>query len=55
MARLPLSVVIAFVLPLILIVVNLIWHIGGILVLILLFLWLGLGVFFLTPEDRATP
>ncbi len=55
MARLPLSVVIAFVLPLILIVVNLIWHFGGILVLILLFLWLGLGVFFLTPEDRATP
>ncbi len=52
MARIPLSVIIAFVVPLVLIVVNLIWHFGGILVLILLILWLGLGVFFLTPEDR---
>ena len=55
MARIPLSVILAFVVPLILIVVNLIWQVGGILVLILLFLWLGLGVFFLTPEDRTTP
>lgn len=52
MARIPLSVIVAFVVPLVLIVVNLIWHFGGILVLILLILWLGLGVFFLTPEDR---
>ncbi len=52
MARIPLSVIIAFVVPLILIVVNLIWQVGGIFVLILLILWLGLGVFFLTPEDR---
>jgi len=52
MARFPLAILIAFVLPLILIVVNLIWHFGGILVLIALFIWLGLGVFFLTPEDR---
>ncbi len=55
MARIPLSVIIAFVVPLVLIVVNLIWHYGGILVLILLFIWLGFGVFFLTPEDHATP
>ncbi len=53
MARVSLALVIAFVLPLVLIVVNLVWQIGGILVLILLFTWLGLGVFFLTPEDRG--
>lgn len=55
MARIPLAVILAFVVPILLIAVNLIWHVGGILVLILLFIWLGLGVFFLTPEDRATP
>lgn len=55
MARIPLSVIIAFLVPILLIVVNLVWHVGGILVLILLFIWLGLGVFFLTPEDHATP
>mgnify|MGYP006267459497 CR=1 FL=1 len=55
MARIPWSVIVAFVVPLILIVVNLVWQIGGILVLMLLILWIGLGVFFLTPEERATP
>ncbi len=55
MARIPWSVIVAFVVPLILIVVNLVWQIGGILVLMLLILWIGLGVFFLTPEERSTP
>ncbi|HYM40989.1 MAG TPA: hypothetical protein VEY12_12750 [Thermoplasmata archaeon] len=55
MARVPVSIIVAFVLPLVLILVNLIWHVGGILVLILLLIWIGLGVFFLTPEDRPTP
>lgn len=55
MARIPLSVIIAFVLPLILIVVNLVWNVGGILVLMLLLIWIGLGVFFITPEERTTP
>ena len=55
MARFPLSVLIAFVVPLVLIIVNLIWQVGGILLLIGLFIWLGLGVFFLTPEDRPAP
>ena len=55
MARVPLSILIAFVLPVILIVVNLITHVGGILLLILLFIWLGLGVFLLTPEEHSAP
>lgn len=55
MARIPLSILLGFVAPLVLIVVNLAFHLGGILVLILLVMWLGLGVFFITPEDRGTP
>jgi hypothetical protein len=55
MARIPLSLIVGFVVPLVLIVVSLVWNFGGILVLILLLIWLGLGVFFLTPEDRGTP
>ena len=54
MARIPWSLIVGFVVPLALIVVNLVWHLGGILVLILLLIWLGLGVFFITPEDRGT-
>lgn len=54
MARIPLSVVVGFVVPLILIVVNLIWGYGGILGLILLFVWIGLAVFLITPEDKET-
>ena len=54
MARVPWSVLIGFVAPLILIIVNLIWGFGGILVFILLVCWLGLAVFLITPEDGAT-
>jgi hypothetical protein len=55
MARIPWSLIVGFVVPLVLIVANLVWKLGGILILILLLIWLGLGVFFLTPEDRGTP
>lgn len=41
-----------FVLPILLIAVNLIWGFGGILALILLILWIGGAVFFLIPEER---
>jgi len=54
MARIPWSLIVGLVIPLILIVVNLVWTLGGILILILLLLWLGLGVIFVTPEDRGT-
>ncbi len=53
MARIPWSVIVGFVVPLILIVVNLVTHIGGLLVLILLFCWVGLAVFLITPEDKT--
>ena len=52
MARIPLSVLVGFVLPIILIVINLVWGYGGILVFILLVLWIGVSVFLITPEDR---
>lgn len=55
MARIPWSLIVGLVVPLLLIVVNLVWQLGGVLVLILLLMWLGLGVFFITPEDRGTP
>ncbi len=54
MARIPWSVIIGFVVPLVLIAVNLIWGFGGILVFILLVCWLGLAVFLTVPEDRGT-
>jgi len=54
MARVPWSLLIGFVAPLILMVVNLVWGYGGILVFILLVCWLGLAVFLTTPEDRGT-
>lgn len=55
MARIPWSLIVGFVVPLVLIVVNLVWRLGGVLILILLLIWLGLGVFFITPEDRGAP
>jgi len=55
MARIPLSVIVGFVVPLVLMLVNLIWGYGGLLVFILLVIWLGLAVFLITPEDRGTP
>lgn len=42
-----------FVLPILLIGVNLIWGFGGILAFILLVLWIGVAIFFLIPEDRT--
>ncbi len=54
MARLHLPLIIGFIVPLLLIAVNLIWGYGGLLVFILLVIWLGLAVFMLTPEDRGT-
>lgn len=53
MARIPWSVIVGFVVPLILIVVNLATHIGGLLFLIVLFSWIGLAVFLITPEDKS--
>jgi hypothetical protein len=49
-----LSAFVGFVLPLILIAVNLIWGYGGILVFILLVLWIGGAVFFSIPEESTT-
>ncbi len=54
MARFPLAVIVGFVVPLVLIVVNLVLGYGGLLVFILLVVWLGLAVFLITPEDRGT-
>ncbi len=54
MARIPWSVIIGFVVPLVLIAVNLVLGYGGLLVFILLVSWLGLAVFLMTPEDRGT-
>ncbi len=53
MARVPWSVIVGFVVPLVLIVVNLVTHIGGLLFLIILFCWVGLAVFLMTPEDKS--
>ncbi len=54
MARLHLPVLIGFVVPLVLIVVNLALGYGGLLAFILLVVWIGLAVFLVTPEDRGT-
>jgi hypothetical protein len=54
MARIPWSALIGFVVPLVLIIINLVWGVGGILVFIMLVCWLGLAVFLMTPEDRRT-
>lgn len=54
MVRLHLPLVVGFLVPLILIVVNLWLGYGGILVFVLLVIWLGLAVFLVTPEDRGS-
>ncbi len=54
MARLHLPIIIGFVVPLILIVLNLWLGYGGLLVFILLVIWVGLAVFLITPEDHET-
>ncbi len=54
MARLHLPIIVGFLVPLILIVINLALGYGGLLVFILLVVWLGLAVFLLTPEDHGT-
>ncbi len=54
MARLHLPVVVGFIVPLVLIAVNLIWGYGGLLAFILLVVWLGLAVLLVTPEDKGT-
>ncbi len=54
MARLHLPVIIGFIVPLVLIAVNLVLGYGGLLGFILLVIWLGLAVFLVTPEDRGT-
>lgn len=48
-----LATFLGFVLPLVLIAVNLIWGFGGILAFILLVLWIGVSIFFLIPEERT--
>ena len=52
MARVPLSVIAGFVVPLLLILVNLILGYGGILVFILLVVWMGLAIVLILPEER---
>ena len=54
MARVPLSVIVGFVVPLLLIVVNLVLGYGGILAFIFLVVWIGLAVFLTMPEDKGT-
>jgi hypothetical protein len=54
MARLHLPILIGFVLPLALVVVNLALGYGGLLAFIFLVIWLGLAVFLVTPEDHGT-
>ncbi len=54
MARFPLSIIVGFVVPIVLIAVNLVLGYGGLLAFILLVVWLGLAVFLITPEDRGT-
>ncbi len=53
MAKISWSVILGFVVPLILIVINLALGYGGLLVLILLLTWIGLAVFLTTPEDKS--
>jgi len=53
MARIPWSVIVGFVVPLILIAVNRLLGYGGLLVFILLVCWLGLAVFVMAPEDKS--
>lgn len=54
MARIPWTVIVGFLVPLVLIAVNLALGYGGILVFILLVCWIGLAVFLTIPEDRGT-
>ncbi len=53
MARFPGIFLIAFVLPLVLLFVNLIWGTGGILVTIVLFVWIGLAVILMPSEAEG--
>lgn len=54
MPRMHLPILIGFVVPLVLIVVNLALGYGGLLAFIFLVIWLGLAVFLVTPEDLGT-
>ncbi len=54
MARIPLSLIVGFVVPLVLIIINLALGYGGILAFIFLVVWLGLAVFLIVPEDKGT-
>lgn len=53
MARFPGVFLIAFILPLALLLVNLIWGYGGILVTIILFVWIGLAVTLVPSEAEG--
>ncbi len=53
MARLTWPVFIGFILPLILLVVNVVLGYGGILGLILLFVWIGAAVILVYPEETT--
>ncbi len=54
MAQIPWSVIVGFIVPLVLIVVNLALGYGGILAFIFLVVWLGMAVFLIVPEDKGT-
>ncbi|MEK6986532.1 MAG: hypothetical protein AABX97_00370 [Candidatus Thermoplasmatota archaeon] len=53
MARWSWSVFLGFIVPLLLLVVNLVWGYGGILALILLFIWVGMAVVLVLPEETV--
>ncbi len=53
MVRWSWPVFVGFVIPLLLVVVNLALGYGGILVLIVLFIWIGMAVVLVLPEDAA--
>ncbi len=53
MARWSWSVFIGFILPILLVAVNLVLGYGGILVLIVLFIWIGMAVVLVLPEETA--
>ncbi len=53
MARFSWTVFIGFVVPIILLIVNLAWGYGGILAFICLIVWLGAAVILVYPEEQT--
>ncbi len=53
MVRWSWSAFVGFVVPILLLAVNLVLGYGGILVLILLFIWVGMAVVLVLPEETS--